>query len=308
MQHQTTSYQLPAIMETCGVAQTLDPWKLPGNGDMNNILGSLAVQLGMESLHISGSSSTNKSSNSSSASTSIGTTSNSSSRDTTPMVLQPSCISGNGVSPAFNGDAYSHEEVSTYGRNIYVASLPEDITDEKLRELFAPFGKIISAKAMPHKPTSSCRGYGFVLFERQEDAARAQIEMIGRIVGGNKIQVRQARPNACRQILTDRNSDQSGQWLSTASHTPPRPALAATPQTLLSVSTGTGQKYTTFSSSRMEIRQPPFLPNPIAFQGSFLIQGQRQQQQQQQEQQPVLYMVIPVTTSGGFETGCCQNY
>jgi RNA recognition motif-containing protein len=80
--------------------------------------------------------------------------------------------------------------------NLYVASLPEWFTDADLYELFRRFGPILSAKVMCHKGTHHCKGYGFVLFQRTDDAAAARSEMIGHVVGGNKIQVRRARSAA----------------------------------------------------------------------------------------------------------------
>lgn len=83
-----------------------------------------------------------------------------------------------------------------YDSNLYVASLPEWFTDADLHELFKRFGPIVSAKVMCHKGTHHCKGYGFVLFQRSDDAAVARSEMIGHVVGGNKIQVRRARSAA----------------------------------------------------------------------------------------------------------------
>lgn len=81
--------------------------------------------------------------------------------------------------------------------NLYVASLPPDCTDADLLQLFSPFGAITSAKAMRKKEQQECKGYGFVLFQREEDAEKAQSQMIGYVFRGNKIQVRRARPTAC---------------------------------------------------------------------------------------------------------------
>lgn len=55
---------------------------------------------------------------------------------------------------------------------------------------------------MCHKSSNRCKGYGFVLFEREDDAARAQSAMIGHVVGGNKIQVRRARISASTSLTS----------------------------------------------------------------------------------------------------------
>lgn len=84
-------------------------------------------------------------------------------------------------------------EACTFDSNLYVASLPSWFTDADLHDLFQRFGPILSTKAMCHRGTTICRGYGFVLFQHAEDAAVARSEMIGHVVGSNKIQVRRAR-------------------------------------------------------------------------------------------------------------------
>ncbi|KPI83814.1 RNA-binding protein 5-like protein [Leptomonas seymouri] len=83
-----------------------------------------------------------------------------------------------------------------FDSNLYVASLPDWFTDDDLYELFKRFGPILSAKVMCHKGTHLCKGYGFVLFQRTNDATVARSEMIGHVVGGNRIQVRRARSAA----------------------------------------------------------------------------------------------------------------
>ncbi|KPA77430.1 RNA-binding protein 5-like protein [Leptomonas pyrrhocoris] len=83
-----------------------------------------------------------------------------------------------------------------FDSNLYVASLPDWFTDADLHELFKRFGPILSAKVMCHKGTHHCKGYGFVLFQRVDDAAMARSEMIGHVVGGSRIQVRRARSAA----------------------------------------------------------------------------------------------------------------
>lgn len=94
--------------------------------------------------------------------------------------------------------------------NLYVASLPPECTDADLFALFAPFGPIVSAKAMCKKGLKECKGYGFVLFQREEDAIRAQSGMIGHMIGNNKIQVRRARATACTPLLDNRSNSKDG--------------------------------------------------------------------------------------------------
>ncbi|KEG10710.1 RNA-binding protein [Trypanosoma grayi] len=85
---------------------------------------------------------------------------------------------------------------SPYNRNVYIASLPRNYTDEELRALFAPYGKIVSTALVKDKNTGLCKGYGFVLMERHQDAYNAVIALQGHTVGNTRVQVRLARPEA----------------------------------------------------------------------------------------------------------------
>ncbi|CUG91882.1 RNA-binding protein, putative [Bodo saltans] len=99
-------------------------------------------------------------------------------------------------------------------RNLYVSSLPNQFSTQQLYQMFAPFGTVLSARFMPPKgaapppdalpPTNTSgeplppdstnfRGFGFVCYEKEEDANRAMLSMIGTIIGGSKIQVRPSR-------------------------------------------------------------------------------------------------------------------
>lgn len=89
-----------------------------------------------------------------------------------------------------------------YCRNVYVASLPTDYTSEQLHELFSPYGHIISCTVKRDKESGKCKGYGFVLFEKEADACNAVIALQGYSINYTRIQVRLARPEAsAKKIL-----------------------------------------------------------------------------------------------------------
>lgn len=74
------------------------------------------------------------------------------------------------------------ETVDKYqGVNLYVKNLDDSIGDDKLRELFSPFGTITSCKVM-RDPNGVSRGSGFVAFSSPEEANRALMEMNGKMV------------------------------------------------------------------------------------------------------------------------------
>jgi polyadenylate-binding protein len=82
--------------------------------------------------------------------------------------------------------------------NVYVKNLAETVDDKKLKELFEPFGKIISAKMMSTDEGTK-RGFGFVSFEDHEAAAKAVEEMNTKEVDGKEIYVGRAQKKAERQ-------------------------------------------------------------------------------------------------------------
>lgn len=88
--------------------------------------------------------------------------------------------------------------------NVYVKNFADELDDDKLRELFGEYGKIISAKVMAGDDGKS-RGFGFVSFEEPEGAERAVDAINGREVNGRIIYCGRAQKRAERQAeLKDR--------------------------------------------------------------------------------------------------------
>ncbi|XP_076954846.1 polyadenylate-binding protein 2-like [Bidens hawaiensis] len=67
------------------------------------------------------------------------------------------------------------------GLNLYIKNLDDTVTDDSLKELFAPFGTITSCKVM-RDPNGASKGSGFVSFLTSEEASRALSEMNGKMV------------------------------------------------------------------------------------------------------------------------------
>lgn len=79
-------------------------------------------------------------------------------------------------------DKKRQERLSRFqGVNLYIKNLDDDIDDVQLREEFAAYGTISSAKVMKDDKSNS-KGFGFVCFSSPEEATKAVTEMNGRIL------------------------------------------------------------------------------------------------------------------------------
>lgn len=77
--------------------------------------------------------------------------------------------------------------------NIYVGNLPFSVTEEELRELFEPFGAIISLKLITDRETGRPRGFGFVEMDNAD--ADAAIKALNNTeLGGRNLKVNQSEP------------------------------------------------------------------------------------------------------------------
>jgi cold-inducible RNA-binding protein len=79
---------------------------------------------------------------------------------------------------------------------LYVGNLPESMTDDQLRTIFAEAGPVASAKVIMDRYTGQPRGFGFVEMETKSDGQRAISMFNGKDVDGNSLKVNEARPPA----------------------------------------------------------------------------------------------------------------
>ena len=72
---------------------------------------------------------------------------------------------------------------------LYVGSLHFNITEDMLRGIFEPFGSIQTITLMMDYETGRSKGYGFVTYEKSEDAKKALEQMNGFELAGRPMKV-----------------------------------------------------------------------------------------------------------------------
>ena len=77
---------------------------------------------------------------------------------------------------------------------LYVGNLPYSITSDILGEMFAEFGEVVSANIIIDKRFNRSKGFGFVEFKTDEEAAKAIEAMNGKDNEGRAMVVNVARP------------------------------------------------------------------------------------------------------------------
>ncbi|KAK1784581.1 hypothetical protein P4O66_019958 [Electrophorus voltai] len=94
--------------------------------------------------------------------------------------------------------------------NVYIKNFGEDMDDDKLKEIFSKFGQTLSTRVMTDESGKS-KGFGFVNFERHEDAQRAVDEINGKELNGKKVYVGYAQKKGERQTGLKRKFEQMKQ-------------------------------------------------------------------------------------------------
>ncbi|MCL4384498.1 RNA-binding protein [Patescibacteria group bacterium] len=79
-------------------------------------------------------------------------------------------------------------------KNLFVGNLPFAMTDDNLLQVFSAYGQVTSANIVKDKMTGRSRGFGFVEFSSDEDAAKAIAELNNSDQMGRNIVVKEALP------------------------------------------------------------------------------------------------------------------
>ena len=83
-------------------------------------------------------------------------------------------------------------------KKLYVGILPYSANETTLRELFEPFGALLSAAVISDKFTGQSKGFGFIEFEDAAAADKAIAEVNGRSLDGRSLVVNEAKPQEKR--------------------------------------------------------------------------------------------------------------
>ncbi|MEO6509000.1 MAG: RNA-binding protein [Patescibacteria group bacterium] len=84
-------------------------------------------------------------------------------------------------------------------KKLYVGNLLYEVDDNGLRDLFSQFGTVVSAQVIVYRDSGRSKGFGFVEFESEEDAAKAIEALNGQDNQGRRLVVSEARPMEPRQ-------------------------------------------------------------------------------------------------------------
>ena len=85
------------------------------------------------------------------------------------------------------------------GRRLFVGNLSFATTDDDLREAFAGLGSVVNSKVISDRETGRSRGFGFVEFSSEDEAAGAIETLNGTQLGGRTINVNEAQERPQRR-------------------------------------------------------------------------------------------------------------
>jgi len=82
--------------------------------------------------------------------------------------------------------------------NIYVGNLLFDVTEDELKELFAPFGQVTEVRLIMDKFSGKTKGFGFIEMPSKEEAEKAIEGLNGKDIKGRAMTVNEAKPKTER--------------------------------------------------------------------------------------------------------------
>ncbi|XP_076110737.1 RNA-binding protein 39-like isoform X2 [Mytilus galloprovincialis] len=211
-----------------------------------------------------------------------------------PIIVQPSQAEKNRLANATN--------ILTKGlkgpMRLYVGSLHFNITEEMLRGIFEPFGKIDDIKLIRDHETTRSQGYGFITFTDAEEAKKALEQLNGFELAGRPMKVGHVTE---RQVELQQNSMLDSDEMDRAGID-----LGATGrlQLMAKLAEGTGFQIPEYAASALNMGPGPAPPNVSAIMGN-------NPQPQQQSAPPIATqcfmlsnMFDPTSTTTGYPPPC----
>jgi RNA recognition motif-containing protein len=95
-------------------------------------------------------------------------------------------------------------------KKLFVGSLAWATNDDSLREFFAQFGTVASARVVTERDSGRSRGFGFVEFEDDAEADKAIAGANEKELDGRQITVNEARPREDKPRGDFRGGDRGG--------------------------------------------------------------------------------------------------
>ena len=84
------------------------------------------------------------------------------------------------------------------GKKLFVGNLAYAVTEDDLRELFAPIGTCEAISLVLDRETGQSRGFGFVTMASADDAERAKKQLDGADLKGRRLRVDDANDQGSR--------------------------------------------------------------------------------------------------------------
>jgi RNA recognition motif-containing protein len=93
--------------------------------------------------------------------------------------------------------------------NLYVSNISRTAQEDALKELFAAFGEVTSAKIISDRYTGESKGFGFVEMSNTEEAKTAMQELTNVNFCGRNLVIAEAKPKTDNRT-SNNNSNSSG--------------------------------------------------------------------------------------------------
>jgi len=96
--------------------------------------------------------------------------------------------------------------------NMYVGNLSHEVTENDLREAFATYGEVTSAKVIKDNFSGASRGFGFVEMPNNAEADSAMKGLNGEELKGSVLKISEARSKTEKRRGGGRRGGRGRNW------------------------------------------------------------------------------------------------